>query len=543
MKHAVLLFFFLLGLCTYSQKDNTSNLSSPGDISKMSRAKQKLYAGDYRSALNLYIELEKNNPNNSTVKYYMAYCQFHLSQIPTAKENLNKAIELNKDLKPETHLLLAEVLQTEGDFNAALSQLDIFSEKTRAMKMDEEKKEEATYVRSQCQSGKDLTAKPLDVEIKNMGAGINSKWDDKNPCITADGSKLVFTTRRPETTNSERDVEGDGGYYENIYIVQRDSATGDLLQAQAAGGAINSLAHDACTSISADGKQIFIYKNDASRAESRGGNVFVSKIKNDKWGAPASLGKPINTSYWEGGVCMSPDGKRYFFSSERKGGFGRSDIWMVEKINKNEWSKPMNLGSEVNSAYDEAGMFLAPDGKTLFFCSNGPKSMGSYDIFKTVYENGTWSVPENLGYPINTSAKEGQITLSADARTAYFSSDRKGGYGENDIYKTDLRSISLLEKAGQPKENNGLSIVKGTIREGYEGYGMAETEIVMTHIGNGQVNSTLTNESGEYFFTLPAGQYKLEVKKKGYTTITEQLELPQNAKETPVIEKGFLLKK
>ncbi len=151
------------------------------------------------------------------------------------------------------------------------------------------------------------------------------------------------------------------------YISQLDTVSGSFTTAATVGSPVNTNAHDACTSISPDGKQIFIYKNDASKAESRGGNVFVSKVNNDKWKKPVSLGKPINSSYWEGGACISSDGKKYFFTSERKGGYGKSDIWMVEKKSKSEWGKPVNLGPEVNTEYDEAGMFLAPDGKTLFF--------------------------------------------------------------------------------------------------------------------------------------------------------------------------------
>src|ERR1041384_7311866 len=86
---------------------------------------------------------------------------------------------------------------------------------------------------------------------------------------------------------------------------------------------------------------------------SRGGNVFVSRIAAGHWKVPEPLGKPINSTYWEGGACVSPDGKRYFFTSERPGGFGRSDIWMVERMKKNEWGKPVNLGPEVNTPFDE----------------------------------------------------------------------------------------------------------------------------------------------------------------------------------------------
>ncbi len=88
------------------------------------------------------------------------------------------------------------------------------------------------------------------------------------------------------------------------------------------------------------------------------------------------MAKPINSSYWEGGACISPDGKTIFFTSERKGGLGHSDIWVVTRKTKTEWNKPVNMGADINTPFDEGGMFLSPDGKTLFFCSNGHGSMG-----------------------------------------------------------------------------------------------------------------------------------------------------------------------
>jgi Tol biopolymer transport system component len=540
MKKITCLFLFI-SLVGFSQKEKKGNVfSNAGDAAKMFSAKQKVLAGQYVSALNIFKEVEKDNPNDASVKYYIGLCHYNLKQFSHAKESLLKAVDINKDVKPETHLVLGKVYQVEENFDKAIDEYKIYK---AAATSDKESNEDADALMSQCQNARTLMASPVNVKITNLGDGINSKYDDKNPCITADGSKLVFTTRRPETTNDVPDIEGDGKYFENIYIASLDSASHEFIKAGSVGNSVNTKAHDAVTSISPDGKQIFIYYNDINDKAKRGGNIFVSKVNSGKWRTPESLGKPVNSTYWEGGACISPDGKRYFFSSERDGGQGSSDIWMVEKINKSDWGKPVNLGPEVNTLYDEAGMFLAPDGKTLFFCSNGPKSMGSYDVFKTVYENGKWSSPVNLGYPINSSSKEGQLTLSADAKYAYLSSDRKGGHGENDIYKIDLRDYSILEPDGKKNTNNGLSILKGTIREGFEGYGIQDAEITVTDSNNSPVASTNTNENGEYFFTMRGGKYSIHIKKPGFKDISEDIELGTSEKETVILEKGYLLKK
>ncbi len=523
-----------------TKKDSKKNIfKDAGDAAKMVLGKQKLYGGQVTSALNTFKEVERNSPDNGVVLYYIGYCQLELKQIDKAKQTLIKSIGTTNNFKPESNVLLGKIYMMEENYDKAI---DLFKTYTSSVNFEKEVKEEAELFLQQCNNAVILKASAVNVEVLNLGVGINSIYDDKNPCITADGSKLVFTSRRPESTNSEVDVEGDQKYFEDIYLAQMDSATKSFLKAGAVSGAINTKAHDACTSISADGKQIFIYKNDLKDKESRGGDVFVSKISNGKWRTPDPIGKPISSSYWEGGACISPDGKKYFFTSERPGGAGRSDIWMVERKNKKEWGKPINL-SEINTPYDEAGMFLAPDGKTLFFCSNGPRSMGSYDVFKSVYENNKWSEPINLGFPINSSAKEGQLTISADAKTAYISSDRKGSIGENDIYKIDLKDYAILEKDGKKKVSNGLSILKGTVRDGYEGYGLPEIEILLTDASGANLGSTMTNENGEYFFTLKGGKYTISIKKKGFKDISETIDLKASTDDTVTLEKGFLLKK
>lgn len=536
----LILIFSLAGFLCNAQKETKPNVfTNAGDAAKVAVAKQKLYAGDYQGALSVLREVEKNNPDNGTVNFLMGDCYLNLKQNENAKKSLSKAV-IAKTVVPESHLLLGRVWQLEENFDKAIAEFEVYIITAGAVK---EGLEDGNVYLSQCKNAKIFMAHPIDVTVSNMGAAINSTWDDKNPCITADGKTLIFTTRRPETTSSDVDVNGDGKYFEDIYESHYDEGSAGFANAIHIGAPINIKAHDAATSISADGKQLFIYYNDLRDKKRRAGNVFVSKNANGKWKLPEDLGKPINTSYWEGGASMSADGKRYFFTSERPGGYGRSDIWMVEKLGKTGWSEPVNLGADINSAEDEAGVIIAPDGKTLFFCSNSAASMGGYDIFRSIFENGKWSKPENIGYPINSPANEGQLAISADAKIAYFSSNRAGGAGETDIYKADLNNYSIVEKGGIKKNSNGLGILKGVMREGGEGYGVPEVAVVVKDQSGQVVGSTTTNEIGEYFLTLPAGKYDVEYTKKGYQTITEKLEMPFNEKETPQIEKGFLLKK
>lgn len=536
-----ILFLLLVSSLIFTTTPAKSMPLDAGDQVKIGLAKQKFYAGDVVGALNLYKEVLIKNPNDVAVLHFVGLCHFTLKDYEKASEHFNKAKEIKTDLKYETYLYTGKLFQMAGKYDEAIVD---FNEYKKLAPVKESTEEDIEVWIDQCNTAKKLIAAPLDVKIENMGPEINSKFDDQSPAISADGMKLVFNTRRPETTNSLMDVEGDGKYFQDIYFSDFDTLTKKWKQADDVPGSINTNAHDAVTGISADGKIIFIYKNDLKDPQSRGGDIYSSKIVNGKWRTPENMAKPINTSYWEGGACISPDGKTLFFTSERPGGSGNSDIWMAKRLTKTTWDKPVNLGTEVNSAFDEVGLFLAPDGKTLFFCSNGKGSMGDYDIFKSTLENGKWTKPVNLGYPINSDKRDGPFVLSANAQTGYFASNRDGGLGESDIYQVDLSNYAVLEKDGKKVSNNGLSILKGVVRDGYEGYGVGEVDIEFADESGAKIASTITNENGEYFITLKGGvKYTMTLKKKGFKDLTEAVELKLGAKETFTLVKEFLLKK
>lgn len=516
-------------------------IDTPDQV-KMVLAKQKLYAGKFIAAISIYKEVLQNNQTDATVLYYIGYCNFELKKYDASADFLKRALNTNKGIVDETHLLLGKIYLLNEKIDDALSEFTIY--KNIASNKDAELEDVDVFI-AHCNNAKQYMNNTINnIKIDNLGATINSKFDDQTPCISADGKKLIFTSRRPHTIDSPIDVEGDGKYFQDIYISLWDTVTKKWFSANEVSGNVNTEAHDACTSISPDGKQIFLYKNDINDSKSFGGNIFVSKVVNNKWKTPEPLGKPINTTYWEGGASISADGKTLFFISERKGGYGNADIWMSKRVSNSEWGKPVNLGPEINSEYDEVGAFIAPDGKTLFFSSNGKGSMGSYDVFKTTFDGSKWAKPINLGYPINTVYKDGPFVVSADANFAYFASERNGGIGESDIYSADISDYGIFEKDGKKKINTGLSILKGIVRDGFEGTAISDVDVQIIDLNGIVLASTTTNEMGEYFITLKGGvTYKIKVFKKGYKLAEEQVELKLGKTETFSLEKQFMLNK
>ena len=511
------------------------------DQIKLFNAQQLFYAGSFQAALNVYTDVLKSRPNDANIIFHIAECFFGIAQYPQALDNAKKAKSIDPKANDNISLLLGKLYFMDGKLDEALEEFNAF--KTIVAGTKKEKESDVNVFISQVTKAKELMAKPVNVKIENVGDVINSEYDDKNPSITADGRTLIYTSRRPGRS-SALDVEGDKKYFEDVYISRWDSIKKKWMDAELLPGSINTEGHDACTSISPDGKTIFIYKND-TEGESRGGDIYYSKISSSgKWGAPKSMGSPINTTYFEGGACISPDGNSLYFVSERPTGFGHADIYMAKRKSATEWETPVNLGPDVNSSEDEGGIFLAPDGKTLFFSSNGYNSMGGYDIFKTVNENGKWSKPVNLGYPINTLDNDMSLTLSVDAQTGYFSSDRKGGLGDLDIYRVDLTNYPVLEKDMKRKAVDSLAILKGTVFNAKDGSAM-EAEVVVFNEAGAKVGSTRANAgSGDYFITLLAGKtYQVKIALEGYKPIDEKVEIKAAKEGATIIVKHYLLYK
>lgn len=278
----------------------------------------------------------------------------------------------------------------------------------------------------ECESGKRLVSLPRQFVVTNLGPAVNSSFEEYAPVLNADESLLVFTSRRPGE-NLNRETSTDGKSYEDIFFSHREE--GEWKTAKNMGSPVNTPFHDSNLALSSDGKQLFIY------SDSNGGDILVSHYLNGAWSQPRPMPWPINTAYHESSI--STDGKRFFVASERPGGLGRSDIWLVEKNTSGQW-RSANLGPAVNTAWDEDGPFIDYDGRTLYFSSRGHDSMGGFDIFRSQWIAGRWQMAENLGYPINTPDNDSYFVATRDGKRAYYSSLRSGGLGEEDIYMITL---------------------------------------------------------------------------------------------------------
>lgn len=276
-----------------------------------------------------------------------------------------------------------------------------------------------------------LTASPVELRIRNLGAAINSSAHDYCPLVTADGRTMYLTSRREGTMGGFKDPSGQ--YFEDIYVAQLK----DDIWSKAAnvGAPLNSYVQDATVGLSPDGNEMIIYRTSQDLVS---GDLFLTKRMQGVWQKPERMTDRINSPAHEPSATISPDGSEIYFTSDREGGFGGRDLYRIRRLPNGEWSLPLNLGPTVNTANDEDAPFMHSDGTTLFFSSNGHNTMGGYDIFKATLldpDMNVWGKPENMGYPLNTVNDDIYFCLSEDGQTGYFSSERTGGLGGQDIYQ------------------------------------------------------------------------------------------------------------
>jgi YHS domain-containing protein len=265
--------------------------------------------------------------------------------------------------------------------------------------------------------------------------GINTAYDDYCPLISADGNALYFTSRR-------KSIEEKFGvkYPDNTFFVQLNKASTPTIDAVNFG---HTNKNESLVFASLN-QRFLIYYSDAEG----NGDLFHKNNMENSYTIPA-----VNTEYWEPHAFLTNDGKTFYFVSDRLGGYGGRDIYQCTFENE-KWSEPLNLGPTINSKYDEDAPFLSIDGKTLYFSSNGEKSIGGFDIFYSQFSNNEWSKPMNLGAPYNSPSDDIFYTTTSDGKTAYFSSNRKDSEGRLDIYK--------MSAPAHPKTQ--IAVFKGLIK-------------------------------------------------------------------------------
>lgn len=530
---------FSLFLFTFSIIQAQDALSG-ADKLKLMTADENYQKEYYQEAYRMYKEIKANSPNNAMINYKCGVTAIVLNYTTESLMHLQTAAELDSAVNKELNYWLGRAQHRNGLLEEALASFQKFKATLKGGQAKNHIVNEHIY---QIEVAQKLLANPVNVTIKNMGPFVNSEYKESNPSITADGTMLIFATCRPENQGGQIDPDL-GIYYQDVWYTETDSVTGLWTDSEPIYGNINTDLHDACTSISADGSVILLYRS------VRGGDIYYSrKRKNGDFREPVALEGKTNSTYYETGACMSADKKILYFISERiGGGEGNGDIWMAKKTGSYEYGEASNLGEVVNTIDDENSVFLHPDGKTLYFSSNSMNSIGGYDIFKTELIDGEWTKPVNLGYPINTLGDEMHFVVSTDGTKAYFTSKREDSYGDLDIYEVDLTNYVVPNPDGTAEGSSTtysgppIGIIRGKLMDKSDTEPL-EGKIKITDPETGKkINETEANEAGEYLITVEAGKsYTMTVEVDDYTTITETFEVPIRQTGGNTVVKVYLM--
>lgn len=501
-------------------------------------AEQHLDFDEFREAIPFLEEAIGYNPNNAIAQFLLGKCYYETYQKSKALKPLEKAYNLDPEIHPELNYYYARSLHYSLKFDEAKL---IYKKALTLYKPNDPVYKTLEDEIIHCDYGKIAVANPTNAKIENVGPPVNTQWSEHSPVISADESILVYTTVRPDNVGCKGVQNCD---LEDIYISQ--GSGGKWGAPKPIGSKINTPNHDATIGLSQDGQTLYIYKNPPG-----GGDLFICELKGTEWQEPKSLGTPINSPSYETVVSVSPDGKTIFFTSDRPGGMGDTDIYMSRKEDSGKWSEPKNLGPGINTPLAEDAPFIHANGKSLYFSSNGIKeSIGGFDIFKTELQaDGTWSKPENLGYPINTPDNDIYFVLSADAKHGYYASAREGGYGEKDIYRIVIPEPPVVAKEDtmvvKPVITEvSLTILKGTITDAVTGEPLEASVKVIDNAANEVIAEFKSNSAtGKYLVSLPSGRnYGIAVEKQDYLFHSENFDIPLVSGYQEV-EKNIALKK
>jgi outer membrane protein OmpA-like peptidoglycan-associated protein len=460
----------------------------------------------YDKALPLLFEVAKSS-KDPLLNYQTGICL--MKAMPpkplTAIPYFEKAIPAKAPVPITVHFELAQLYARNEDLDKAIEQAKLYSSLT---KTDKKAQADAAQFIETCGRAKAYMTVPRNFSVQAFPGSVNTEYTEYNPVVSADESVMAFTALRPNTDKTSSSIK----QVEEVYITYNTTGNWSIPLPI-------KIAEDknvGTAGISPDGSKMMIFMGTADDP----GSLYQINRAGDKWSQPALIASALNAKSLETTASISPDGKTIYFASDRPGTLGGLDLWKIEKSTNSAWSNPVNLGPTINTKADEDAPSLHPDTKTLFFTSNGHNTMGGRDIFVTHLANGKWSSPENMGYPVNTTSNDDYFTLLADGSRGYFSSDRKGGKGGQDIYMIDMPANA---------SRIPLTMVKGKILNSETGKTMPTKMYVVDNSSKREVEYVYDPDpkTGNYLIILPpAKNYDIIIECEGFLPYTLNVNIP-----------------
>lgn len=531
---------------------------------------------NYSCALKEYLIIYADKPQDVKVNRKIAQCYLRMSG--GNKGMAIKYLEFLTTLKKVDNDVYFELGQSylyKGNNDKAIENFKKF------LTIDEPKgeaKETTEQYIQYANNSKQLMKHPVDVQFENMGKVINSQYNDYLPYVGSKENFIAFATNRKGTVGG---IEDGDGYYPDVYIGKLRKGRDKYSKPRSMGGMFNTDLVEEVAGGSVDGAHFFF----ASDADYQIYNLkYTYKApKKRSYPNPVNLDGINQKNSNEISATITNDGNLIIFSSDRKGGYGGYDLWMSRKLPTGAWGIAVNLGSKINTSFDETYPIFKGDEGSFVFSSNGHFSIGGFDLFETKFseELKTWTAPKNLGYPINTAYDDNNIVFNSNGRNAYKSAIRSDSYGMKDIYRltfgdviptyTVIKSKILadtLVNIDELKEKalfattqmqgivDSLKVVKAdsilldsmeTVlsdlqmqQDIVDPFTLNEIEVTK----NGQVYGRYTpnSKTGKFIMILEPGAYEINVYNEGFESVKKKIRIFDKSNFTPELKREFYLK-
>lgn len=450
--------------------------------------------GEFELANPLYLTIEAFLPDNNNIKYKIGNCYLNITDEKTKaigyleKAVLNSSIDSKPNLLKEkrapldAYFSLARAYMINNELDKAMSTLEVFQRLIGESKNKKAAMENIPFIDQQilaCKNAIRFRETPVVIDKMKLPQEFSQGSVNDNPAISYDGNTIAYTERRGISNAIFYSKKEIGKWQPPVEITLEIKAGEDC----------------STSSLNSDGTELFLYKEDIED-----GNIYSSVLKDGKWSPIRKLNSNINTKYFESHAAISFDGKKLYFTSNRERNGADLDIFVSEIDASGEWGPAKNLGTTINTQFNEDTPFITRDDSVLFFSSEGHVSMGGYDIFRSGKKDNVWKTPVNIGYPLNTTDDDLFYEPFNDGLNAYFSmpTDYKKreifyigvGVAAVDIFFDIKGKISLSDSLQKPDESFKIFLLNAesgdTLKTGFA-----------------------SKDTGIYRFTVNPGKFRL----------------------------------
>lgn len=522
LKATICLMLLLLVNFGFSQSHREVSSKDKKAIKLYEKGKAYYDARNNELAELTLLEAIEKDPNFVEAELMLAYVYTDARAYKNALVHYEKCIKINPKFFPEIYVSAATLQLKYGDYAAAKKNFAGYLSFEGAPLMQKDFAENGLIT---CNFAEEALKHPVPFNPINLGDKINSPLPEYFPSISVDGETLLYTRR----LNSKRTYSG---FNEDFFVSRFDGK--NWTQAENV-QPINSMTNEGAPSLSANGR-FLIFTSCADPVDGYGRDrkgygscdLFYTYNIGDNWTKPKNLGSKINSRNWETQPSFSADGKTLYFIRGVGRAYSRQqDIYTATLSEQGVWSDPVRLSNTINTSGVEESVFIHPDGKTLYFSSNGHPGMGGLDLFMSQKDkNGVWSTPVNLGYPINTFNDENSLLVDASGNLAYFASDREGGFGDLDLYQFEMPDHI---------KPNKVNYLKGKVYDAESKRPIAaQFQLIDLETGEVAVASFADEATGEYLVSLPIDkEYALSATHDGYLFFSENFLLTEGNVSEP----------